>query len=38
VMKVNDKIIGNGKAGATTIKLYEKFLEMEKSTNHLVSR
>jgi len=38
VLKVNDKIIGNGKPGATTISLYEKFLEMEKSTHHLVSR
>ena len=38
VLKLNNKIIGNGKPGAITIRLYEKFLEMEKSTNHLVSR
>jgi branched-chain amino acid aminotransferase len=38
VLKVNDKIIGNGKPGAVTIRLYEKFLELERSTNHLVSR
>ena len=38
VLKVNDKIIGNGKPGAMTTSLYEKFLELEKSTHHLVSR
>ena len=38
VLKVNDKIIGNGKPGAVTMRLYENFLALEKSTNYLVSR
>ena len=38
VIKVNNKLIGNGRPGAVTLKLYQKFLELEKSVIHLVSR
>jgi D-alanine transaminase/branched-chain amino acid aminotransferase len=38
VLKVNDKIVGNGKPGTVTTTLYKKFIELEKSVNHLVSR
>lgn len=38
VLKVNNKLIGNGKPGRMTRVLYEKLLEMERSTVHLVSR
>ena len=31
IVKVNDKIIGDGKPGEFTTKLYQKFLELEKS-------
>jgi D-alanine transaminase/branched-chain amino acid aminotransferase len=37
VVKVNNKIIGNGKPGKISTTLYKKFLELEKSTVHLVS-
>lgn len=38
VLKVNDKLIGNGKPGAVTATFYKKFIELEKSSHHLVSR
>jgi branched-chain amino acid aminotransferase len=38
VLKVNDKMIGNGKPGTVTTTLYKKFVELEKSADHLVSR
>ncbi|HLF47529.1 MAG TPA: aminotransferase class IV [Chitinophagaceae bacterium] len=37
VLKVNEKIIGDGKPGKTTISLYQKFLELEESLAHLVN-
>ena len=37
VLKINDCIISNGKPGPVTSKLYNKFLELEKSITHLVS-
>jgi len=38
VLKVNNKVIGDGKPGIVTRKLYQKFLELENSLTHLVSR
>ena len=38
VLRINKKIVGNGKPGTTTTTLYNKFLEIEKSALHLVSR
>jgi D-alanine transaminase/branched-chain amino acid aminotransferase len=38
VLKINNKPVGNGQAGSITAKLYNKFLELERSTLHLVSR
>ena len=38
VIKVNNKTIGDGKPGVVTRKLYQKFLELENSLTHLVSR
>lgn len=37
VIKVNNKIIGDGKPGVVTRKLFQKFLELEDSLTHLVS-
>ncbi len=33
IIKVNDKIVGNGKPGEYTTKLYQKYLELEQSFN-----
>ena len=38
VLKINNKPVGNGQPGSITAKLYNKFLELERSTLHLVSR
>jgi len=38
ILKINGTIIGNGKPGPITTKLYKKFLELEKSITHLVNR
>jgi D-alanine transaminase/branched-chain amino acid aminotransferase len=37
VLKLNKKIIGDGKPGVVTRKLYQEFLELENSLTHLVS-
>ena len=37
VIKMNNKIIGDGRPGVVTRKLYQKFLELENSLTHLVS-
>jgi branched-chain amino acid aminotransferase len=37
VIKVNNKIIGDGRPGIVTRELYQKFLELENSLTHLVS-
>lgn len=38
IVKIDGKIIGNGKPGTVTSTLYQKFMEFEKSFAHLVSR
>jgi len=38
VIRINNKMVGNGKPGTVTTKLYKKFLELERSAHHLVSR
>lgn len=38
VLKINDHTVGNGKAGEITRKLYDRFLQLENSSTHLVSR
>ena len=39
VFKVNNRVVGNGRPGVITRKLYQQFLQLEKSaTTHLVSR
>jgi branched-chain amino acid aminotransferase len=38
VIRINNKMVGNGKPGPVTTKLYKKFLELERSAHHLVSR
>lgn len=38
VLKINDRSVGNGKVGAITTELYNKFLQLENSIIHLVSR
>ena len=38
VLQINNKIAGNGKPGPVTTTLYNKFLELERSALHLVSR
>lgn len=37
VMKINSKLINDGNPGNITAALYEKFLALEKSADHLVS-
>jgi D-alanine transaminase/branched-chain amino acid aminotransferase len=37
VLRINDRPIGNGQIGPVTIKLYEKFMKLEKQFTHLVS-
>jgi len=37
VIKINDRVISGGKPGGYTTMLYEKFLQLEKSSAHLVS-
>jgi branched-chain amino acid aminotransferase len=37
VVKLNGKIVADGKPGPITRKLYEKFLQLEQSLSHLVS-
>lgn len=38
VVRLNNKIVGDGKPGPVTTKLYEKFMALERSHTHLVSR
>jgi D-alanine transaminase/branched-chain amino acid aminotransferase len=38
ILKINGRIVGNGKVGEITAKLYNKFLQLENSLVHLVSR
>lgn len=38
IVKIDNTFIGNGKPGAITSMLYQKFLALEKSVTHLVSR
>lgn len=38
VLKINGRSVGNGKVGETTTRLYNKFLQLENSIAHLVSR
>lgn len=38
ILKIDGNIIGNGKSGPITTKLYKKFLELENSITHLVNR
>lgn len=38
IVKINGQVIANGKPGAVTSSLYQKFMELEKSFSHLVSR
>lgn len=38
ILKIDGKIVGNGKPGNVTTALYQKFLELENSVAHLVSR
>jgi D-alanine transaminase/branched-chain amino acid aminotransferase len=38
VLKIDNKNIGDGKPGTVTSMLYHKFLELERSVTHLVSR
>jgi branched-chain amino acid aminotransferase len=38
VIKINDRVIGDGKPGTVTSALYQKLMELEKSFTHLVSR
>jgi D-alanine transaminase/branched-chain amino acid aminotransferase len=38
VVKINDHIVGNGRPGPVTAKLYEKFIKLETELTHLVSR
>lgn len=38
IVKINDQVIGDGKPGTVTSALYQKFIELEKSFSHLVSR
>jgi branched-chain amino acid aminotransferase len=37
VVKINDHIVGNGRPGPVTAKLYEKFIKLETELTHLVS-
>jgi branched-chain amino acid aminotransferase len=38
VVKIDGRVIGDGKPGTVTNMLYHKFLELERSATHLVSR
>ena len=38
IVKINAQTIGDGKPGTVTSALYQKFMELEKSFSHLVSR
>lgn len=38
VLKINGRIVGNGKAGEITTRLYDRFLQLERSGIHLVRR
>jgi len=38
IVKINGQTIGNGKPGSVTSALYKKFMELERSFTHLVSR
>ena len=38
IVKIDGHLIANGKPGAVTLSLYQKFMELEKSFSHLVSR
>ena len=38
IVKIDGRIVGNGKPGSITSTLYQKFVELEKSFAHLVSR
>lgn len=38
IVKIDERIVGNGKPGTITSTLYQKFMELEKSYTHFVSR
>jgi branched-chain amino acid aminotransferase len=38
IVKIDGQVIANGKPGDVTSLLYQKFMELEKSFTHLVSR